>query len=437
MKSAAAWPRQATFAVIVLLLLIYAASAQQISNSPDQDKPVGSKLAEATPVHIKFERGDKITVDNRTTGRIRITGWDKDYVEATATSERGIEAVRSSVDDSSPQKRIRLKADYASRESRPTLNPQPKPTPAESKLPASPTDSMRPASPKTPPPPVPKPAPSPKQIRPPKYSDEAEASVENKSEISIDSKAEMLYNDMPPQRNEDGQLVEVDLEVSVPRYAEIELIKVIRSGVEVTGVETPLTIVGDKSTVTLRNVGAVEVRTRGGAVEVENASGLVDVVTTSGPVNVRRAGSDVRVLSISGEVRVECARGRVNVDNTEGNITLNSVQGDVDANTSNSSVQFAGAIRDDGRYHLKSMSGAVEMTVQDRPPGFTAALSSYRGAIENAFQLKTRQSSQHEEEVNRRIIGVYGNGRAQIMLDTFDGKVNLRKAPLSAMKECK
>ena len=116
---------------------------------------------------------------------------------------------------------------------------------------------------------------------------------------------------------------------------------------------------------------------------------------------------------------------------------MNNIQGDVDANTSNSNVLFAGAIHADGRYHLKSMSGAVEMLVQDKPPGFTAALSSYLGIIDNEFQLKTKQSSQHEETVNRRIIGSFGSGRAQIMLDTFDGKVNLRKMPTGMLIECK
>jgi hypothetical protein len=457
MKSAVAQSYKVIFVVFVLLISIYKTNAQQVSkpasgqsSSIDRNEPARevlqvpvenglnptAKRAQETParggfeqdkpVSIKFERGDKIAVDNRTTGRIRITGWDKDFIEAKATSERGVEAIRYKVADDSSQKKILLKADYASRQETVTPGPEPKPTPTETKPEPSTIVITRPTITK---PTVPtKPTIIPGQSRLPGDSDKPEISYELERDSSI--------NDGPPLRG-DGRPIEVDLEVSVPRYAEIEVIKVIRSNVEVSGVETPLIIVGDKSTVILKNVGAVEVRNRSGSVQVEKASGLIEVVTTSGQVSVRHAGSDVRVLSISGGVQIECVRGRVNVDSSDGKIVLDNVQGDVDANTSNSTVLFTGAIRDDGRYHLKSMSGAVEMVVQDKPPGFTAALSTYLGVIENSFQLRTKQSSQHEESVNRRIIGSYGNGRAQITLDTFDGKVNLRRMPMSAIKECK
>src|ERR1043165_7281800 len=75
--------------------------------------PMRMKLEQSAPVSVRLERGDKISANNRTTGRIRVTGWDKDYVEARATSERGVEAVRYRVGDASPQKSVWLKADYA------------------------------------------------------------------------------------------------------------------------------------------------------------------------------------------------------------------------------------------------------------------------------------------------------------------------------------
>ena len=352
-------------------------------------------------VSIRLKPGGKVAVDNRTTGRIVIIGWDKDTVEARATSERGAEVVRFAIQGDSLAKSVWLKADYArfekpETESRPETSPTPVP-------------SAPPENPATP-------AGSPKQIRTP--------------EVSTDDGVTD-----PPMRGD--RSLEVHLEVRVPRYAEIEVIKVIRSYVEVTGVETSVVVLGDKGDVILKNVGAVEVRTRTGAVGVDNTSALVDVVTASGPVRVRHARGDVRVLSISGQVEIECARGRVNVDSASGLIRLDNIFGDVDASTSNSDILFSGALREDGRYHLKSMSGAVKMALRGKTPGFTAALSSYRGLIENEIQLKVKQASQHEEPVNRRIIGRYGDGQAQITLDTFDGKVKLGKLAPSETKECK
>jgi hypothetical protein len=398
-----------THTVIFFLLatcgLLYAherAAAQQIAAPQDREKPERANppgvIAQDGRVSIKLERGGHVAVDNRTTGRIRIIGWDRDTVEATATSERGVEAVRFSVKDASDRV-VWLKADYLKREGD-GIPP----------LPAAPDLS---APDKTAAPTI-----LPKQIPVPGAS-KYDGSME------------------PPMR--DGRPLEVHLEVHVPRYAEIDLIKVIRSNVEVSNVETPVVVLGSSSNVVLKNVGEAEVRTRSGTVEIEDVAGLIEVVTTSGTVSVKRAGGDVRVLSISGNVGIECVRGRVNVDSADGSITLSNVQGDVEANSSNSNILFTGAIRKEGRYHLKTMSGAVEMSLRDKPPGFTAALSSYRGTIENDFQLQIKSSSEQQQEadINRRVVGRLGDGKAQITLDSFDGKVKLAKLSPGAATDCK
>lgn len=397
-------------AIAVFLFNMERVTAQQVAAAQEGQKTVraassGESIQEGR-LSIKLERGGHVAVDNRTTGRIRIIGWDKDTVEATATSERGVEAVRFSVKDS-PDKFIWLKADYLKREGDDAPRPEPAPVPQPTPIVPSATPGI---------------------LTP---------SIERLKQIlKPDASKDDSVTD-PPMR--DGRPIEVHLEVYVPRYAEIELIKVIRSRVEVTNVETPIVVLGDKSDVVLRNVGEGEVRTRSGSVEIEGAAGLVEVVTSSGTVRVRRAGGDVRVISISGNVEIECVHGHVNVDTASGSIALSNVQGDVEANASNSNVLFTGAIREDGRYHLKTMSGAVEMALRDKPPGFTAALSSYRGTIENDFQLQIKQSrEQHMEgDVNRRVVGRHGDGQAQITLDTFDGKVKLGKLAPGAMKECK
>jgi hypothetical protein len=464
-----------------------------ISAESKSDASVGRERE--GPVSVKLERGGKVEVGNRTTGRITIMGWDRDFIEATATSERGAEAVRVKVTDDPSGQRIFLKADYANldetdarslslekqraglkarlqslderlesgktrlsaleaepkragfeerrkgilsnleqleetrreverdlkeleaRDSNPA--PTPIPTPKIKTVATAPTikpspgvDSVKPPAPALPP--------QPAKIWPP-------ASPPS-----------------PPIIN--GRPAEVNLEVKVPRYAEIDVISVSRSNVEVTNVETPIVISGDKSNVKLSGVGAAEVKTSSGDVVIENAAGLVDVITASGAIRVRNAG-DVRALSISGPIEIQCARGRVDVSTTDGPIKLVGVGGDVDATTTNSEVRFTGAIREDGRYHLKSMSGYVEMTLPPNPMGFTAALSSYKGMVSTGFLLKTKLKMKQPLEVDassasipppfsRRLIGLYGNGQAQITLDSFDGVVLLSKGAPGAIKTC-
>ena len=145
----------------------------------------------------------------------------------------------------------------------------------------------------------------------------------------------------------------------------------------------------------------------------------------------------MRALSISGAVEIRCVRGRVDVSNAEGPVTLAGVNGDVNINSTTGAIRFAGPLSEDGRYHLKSMSGDVEMWTGGGAgaPGFTVVLSSYRGTVETDFPIRNTRSSQHDS-ADHRLMGRFGNGRAQITLDSFDGAVRLKKAAANESPDC-
>ena len=406
---------------LLALANVASGNARQPAGAP-QDEQKNERAGplverdEAGRVRVKLVSGGGVAVDNRSTGRITVIGWDKDYVEAVATSERGQEYVRSHVrTDSSGAVRIWLKADYASlgdvarlkeKESEKQTSQQPQ-TPNATATPspgAQPTPSATPAK------------------------------IHNSPDLlSLFSRMTLKEND--PPLSSDDQPVRIHIEVHVPRYAELEPIRVWRSPVEIKGIEKGVAIQGNRSNIVLDNVGAADVRNGSGLVEISNTGGLVSVMTASGPIRISNASGDVRALSISGTIEIKCARGHVAVSNTEGPITLVGLSGNVvDANSTNSNVYFTGPIRDDGLYLLKSMAGNVEMRTTPGE-GFTATLSSYRGGIETDYTLKTNQA-QHSPTPNR-IIGRFGNGRAQITLDSFDGAVKLKKAGPDEITDCK
>jgi hypothetical protein len=388
------------FSALACLIAPVNASAQESPEAKaarQTEKPAPEVVRDQTgKVSIAVGRGLRINVGNRTTGPIIVIGWDRDTIEATAASDRGAEYVRVKVDPNPSDLRIALKADYAE-ESGAGLRLGHELL--ENVFSRMKEDRYRPAS-------------EPPQAPP-----------------------------LPPTQTPDASPIpfrpgEIFFEVKVPRYVEIELIEVYRSNVLVSGVETAIAVSGDRSEIKLKDVGAAEVRTYSGPVEVDQARGLIDVFTTSGAIAVKNAGGDVRALSISGKIEIQCARGRVDVSNTDASITLTGVNGDVTAMATNSSVRLSGSIRADGRYHLKSMSGTVEMEIPANSPGFTAALSSYRGGIGTDFPLKTNKPAP-AGQTNQRLIGRYGNGQAQITLDSFDGAVKLGKVAVGAIKECR
>src|SRR5205085_4924061 len=64
----------------------------RVAGGQDGQGSVANKNTQGR-VSVKLDRGSKVAISNRY-GRITITGWDRDTVEATATSDKGPEAIQ-------------------------------------------------------------------------------------------------------------------------------------------------------------------------------------------------------------------------------------------------------------------------------------------------------------------------------------------------------
>ena len=244
------------------------------------------------------------------------------------------------------------------------------------------------------------------------------------------------------------------LEVKVPRYADVETLEGYRGDIDISDIDGTTLINAGNGDVKVMRVGSLKVSRRSGDVtvnevkgdltarsfngdvDISNVSGLVDVAATNGDLSVRNAGGDVRANSATGDVIVRCAKGRADVSSASGSITLVGVGGDVDASTASGDVMFTAPIRAGGNYRLKSLSGGVSMVIQPDVAGFSATLTTYSGEIDTGFPLKV-ESTVPGGPINRRIIGVFGNGQAKIALDSFSGTVKIAKGTAAALKECK
>jgi hypothetical protein len=322
------------------------------------DRQVGSRSLAVT-------RGVRLLVENRSTGRIIVHGWDRDVIEAHAVSERGEEVIMSGQSEGDGPKLVFLKADYINLDGS-----------------GNPTQPL----------------------------------------------------DLPPL-GKDGP-IQVHLEVNVPRYAELEVIKVTRSNVEITAVETPIMILGQASNLMLKDVGSVEAHTRTGSITIENARGIADLTSSTGGIKISDSRGAVRAVSITGPIEVSCVKGRVDVGNTSGPIELVGIDGDIEAIAASSNVRFMGPLSDDGRYYMKSMSGRVEMILPANTRGLNALLTSYQGTVESDFSLRPKSTAHEPDSASHRLSGRFGNGSPQITLDSFAGLVKLSKVPSSSIVSC-
>ncbi|HEX9918841.1 MAG TPA: hypothetical protein VGA87_06725, partial [Pyrinomonadaceae bacterium] len=99
-------------------------------------------------------------------------------------------------------------------------------------------------------------------------------------------------------------------------------------------------------------------------------------------------------------------------------------------------INFTGAIRQQGRYRLKSMEGRVIMAIPDNSPGFTAILASYNNDVVTTFPVRT-DALPSGARVNRRVEVRQGDGQAHITLDSFGQPVYLTKLAAGAVTACK
>ncbi|MEP7271181.1 MAG: hypothetical protein ABI882_06730 [Acidobacteriota bacterium] len=409
----------------------------QEAKSQDTPRPTQSDdLVSRDPsgrITVKFQRGQRLYVDNATSGPIVVVGWDNDYIEAFAVSDRGAEEVRFRFEPGKADiSTISLVAQYGTREGNEFFrSPFEEVTRASSRLKGqldefwgrtldrgSPkdTDRSRPRAKEE------SSQKAPETLTPPTHPP-----VEPLPILTQPPDVQAAYSYRPG---------EIFFELKVPRYVELEVIKVFRSEVLVSGLASSVFVDGDRSTIRLARIASAEVRTRTGNVEIDTVTGLADVITSSGAILVRNAGADVRALSVSGRIEVQCAKGRVDASNTDGPITLTGVTGDVSATATYSSLRVSGRLRADGHYYLKSMSGSVQMEAPENVGGFTASLTSYRGGVESDFPLKSRDAV-GSTSAGRRLSGRFGDGRAQITLDSFDGTVRLAKVAAAALGDCK
>lgn len=245
---------------------------------------------------------------------------------------------------------------------------------------------------------------------------------------------------------------DISIELKVPRYADVETLEGSRGEIEVSNIEGAALIGAGEGNVHIVRVGSLKAsRRRGdiiakevkgdltarsfqGDIVVENVGGPVDIAATNGDLRVQNAGADVRANSATGDIGIQCAKGRVEAASASGSITLVGIGGDAEASTASGSVSFTGAIRD-GSYRFKSISGEVSMTIQPDVSGFTAALTTYSGTIETEFPLKVESPLQGP--INRRVSGRYGDGRAKLSLDSFNGTVKIAKGTAASLKVCK
>jgi DUF4097 and DUF4098 domain-containing protein YvlB len=383
-----------TFRFVLLMLVVVSGPivAWRENASANQDTPAQER---------KLEKGGKVSVHNPY-GAVRISGWDRDTVQVTATNEGRSKAVQVKILPDSPRPGdLSITPDLQGRRAGGKID-------LEVRLPSyAEIESVKTGS-----------------------GDVEVTGIDGAVRINSGSgnlKASRVSSLTAAAGSGDISVDTAERQVTVSTGS---------GNVNVSHVGS-LNLQANSGDIVAKNIrGDFIAKVISGDLNLEDVAGLVNLTLTSGDVKVRNIGRDVRIVSVSGDISVTCAKGHVEVSSASGSINLTGTRGDVDATTTSGEIKFSGAIGAAGRYRLKATSGGVQMAIPVDAPGFTATLSSYSGEMETDFPLNV-DSPLQGGPINRRIIGRYGDGQTQISLDSFSETVKLIKAASGGAGDCK
>jgi len=178
---------------------------------------------------------------------------------------------------------------------------------------------------------------------------------------------------------------------------------------------------------------SVNMRTSTGTLKAEKMRGDVTMEGTTASVDVRDVqNAHVHVRTLSGPVTLTNIKGgHVEVSSVSGDVMLNTVTGpNVQVLSSSGKIIYNGDFGIGGEYNLSSHTGDIEATA---PPqaSIDVVAQSTKGTVDSDFSLEPRHTS-FTTKVGSTFAGTMNKALSLVKLNSFSGKIHLRKAPKPA-----
>jgi DUF4097 and DUF4098 domain-containing protein YvlB len=186
----------------------------------------------------------------------------------------------------------------------------------------------------------------------------------------------------------------------------------------------PFAFNGVNTDVTIRGTEAsVRGTTVNGDIWVLGGQGLVSIRSINGDVSLENATGRIHIESVDGDVTAATVAGSVKATTVDGDVTLEDVNSEsVEATTVDGDVYYAGTVSPDGRYHLATHDGDITFYIPNEVDA-TVKVSTFSGEFESDFPFTISKIGGN----SRRFSFTLGGGSAEIILEAFDGTIELRR----------
>jgi len=186
----------------------------------------------------------------------------------------------------------------------------------------------------------------------------------------------------------------------------------------------PFAFNGVNTDVTIRGTEAsVRGTTVNGDIWVLGGQGLVSIRSINGDVSLEHATGRIHIESVDGDVTAADIAGSIKATTVDGDVILERITSEsVEATTVDGEVYYAGTVSPDGRYHLATHDGDITFYIPEEVDA-TVKVSTFSGEFESDFPFTISKIGGN----SRRFSFTLGAGSAEIILEAFDGTIELRR----------
>lgn len=164
-----------------------------------------------------------------------------------------------------------------------------------------------------------------------------------------------------------------------------------------------------------------------GGVRLRGGLGLIRLSSMTGGVSVIGAQGRMQLSSVESGIGVHDATGEISIEAVNGSVVLDRVRSRMlEAATVNGDVRFTGWIDAGGRYRLATHRGNLDVLLPAAVDA-TVLVSTFSGGFQSAFPVQPGVL-----RAGRSFSFMLGDGHAQVDLQSFEGRINIRQGEMPA-----
>src|SRR5882724_7378238 len=174
---------------------------------------------------------------------------------------------------------------------------------------------------------------------------------------------------------------------------------------------------------------SVTVNTATAPITADNLSGDISLSSDTGLISVRNIyKSHVSVRSVTAPVSLnDVTGGHVDIQSTGGAVQLTNVSGHrVAVGTTSGNITYHGDCSGGGDYILTTHSGTINVILPETASVDLSARSTV-GSVENDFPLKEKTHNSFTPKAGRSFAGTSNSGSSSVELQSFSGKIRVKK----------